>query len=149
MRMITRTDSQSADFQELVKLLDVSLAETDGDEHSFYNQFNGTDKIKHVLVAYQDGVAVGCGAIRAFEGSVVEIKRMYVRPQYRGQNIAGQLLSELEVWAKELGFDTCVLETGKRQHSAIALYPKHGYAPMPNYGPYVGVENSLCMQKKI
>jgi GNAT superfamily N-acetyltransferase len=145
----TRTNSGNADFKKLVVLLDASLAETDGDEHDFYHQYNGIDQIKYVVVAYQGDVAVGCGAIKQYEATTVEIKRMYVQPDYRGQNIAGQILTELEKWAKELGFDTCILETGKRQYSAIALYPKHGYQVIENYGQYVGVENSICMNKKI
>ncbi len=149
MTTLIRTNSENADFKELVVLLDASLAETDGDEHDFYHQFNGIDQIKYAVVAYQGNVAVGCGAIKPYKDKTVEIKRMYVQPDYRGQNIAGQILTELEQWAKELAFDTCILETGKRQYSAIALYPKHGYKIIDNYGQYEGVENSICMNKKI
>ncbi|TAF93144.1 MAG: GNAT family N-acetyltransferase [Cytophagia bacterium] len=146
---LIRTGSENADFKELVVLLDTSLAKTDGDQHDFCHQYNGIDSIKYVVSAYQGNLAVGCGAIKKYEDKTLEIKRMYVRSDYRGQNIAGQLLAELEKWAKELGFDTCILETGKRQYSAIALYPKHGYQIIENYGQYVGVENSVCMNKKV
>ena len=149
MTTIVRTNAENVDFKELVALLDASLAETDGDEHSFYNQFNGIDSIKHVIVAYINEIAVGCGAIKKYKDRTAEIKRMYVQPSHRGQNIAGQILAELENWAKELGFDNCILETGKRQYSAIKLYPKHGYKIMDNYGQYEGIENSICMNKKI
>ncbi len=149
MTTLTRTNSDNPDFKKLVVLLDASLAETDGDEHDFYHQFNGIDQIKYAVVAYIGNEAVGCGAIKQYKDTTVEIKRMYVQPKHRGQNIAGKILTELEQWAKELGFDTCILETGKRQYSAIALYPKHGYEIIDNYGQYVGVENSICMTKKI
>ncbi len=149
MTTLTRTNSDNPDFKKLVVLLDASLAETDGDEHDFYHQFNGIDQIKYAVVAYIGNEAVGCGAIKQYKDTTVELKRMYVKSEYRGQNIAGQILTKLEQWAKELGFDTCILETGKRQYSAVALYPKHGYQIMDNYGQYVGVENSICMTKKI
>jgi putative acetyltransferase len=57
------------------------------------------------------------------------------------------VLSELESWAAELGYPKCVLETGKRQPEAIALYEKQGYQRIPNYGQYIGVENSVCFEK--
>ena len=57
------------------------------------------------------------------------------------------VLKELEVWAKTLGFKKCVLETGKMQLEAIALYKKQGYKIIKNYGPYKMVEDSICLQK--
>ena len=59
------------------------------------------------------------------------------------------MLQELEIWAKELSFDECILETGFKQPEAIAFYKKSGYQVIPNYGQYVGVENSVCMIKVI
>ena len=61
--------------------------------------------------------------------------------------IATQILTELEKWATELSFKKCVLETGKKQPEAIALYIKNGYKIIPNYGQYEGVENSVCFEK--
>jgi len=55
----------------------------------------------------------------------------------------------LESWASELNFKYCVLETGKRQPEAIALYKKNGYQIIPNYGQYHGIENSICFQKTV
>ncbi len=52
-------------------------------------------------------------------------------------------------WASELGYTSCVLETGKRQPEAIALYTKNGYKIIPNYEQYEGVENSVCFRKII
>jgi putative acetyltransferase len=57
------------------------------------------------------------------------------------------VLAELEAWAAELGYPKCVLETGKRQPEAIALYEKQGYQRISNYGQYIGVENSVCFEK--
>jgi putative acetyltransferase len=149
--MITtvRTNSGNADFQLLVRQLDSYLAGIDGDEHAFYAQLNKTDLIREVIVAYEDGVPVGCGAIRAFSPEAMEVKRMYVLPEKRGMGVASVVLSALEGWAKELGYKKTVLETGKRQPEAIALYTNRGYLVTPNYGQYAGVENSVCFEKAL
>jgi putative acetyltransferase len=149
MLQLTRTTSENPDFRTLVQLLDQDLAERDGAEHAFYAQFNKIDKLNHTVVAYLDGTPVGCGAFKEFTAEQVEIKRMFVQPTHRGQGIARAVLTELERWAQELGYAGCVLETGKKQPEAIRLYQKSGYALIPNYGQYVGVENSVCMQKAI
>jgi GNAT superfamily N-acetyltransferase len=100
---LIRTHSDNADFRTLVALLDKDLAVRDGDDHSFYAQFNKVDAIKEVVVAYQNNIPVGCGAIKPFADQSVEVKRMFVHPDYRKQGIAAQVLNELEVWAKALG----------------------------------------------
>lgn len=79
----------------------------------------------------------------------MEVKRMYTLPESRGKGIAARILSELEEWAAELAYQRCVLETGKRQLEAIALYRKHGYQVVANYGQYADVENSVCFEKEI
>jgi putative acetyltransferase len=148
-----RTNSDNEDFRALVVMLDRDLAVRDGDEHAYYAQFNKIDMIKNVVVAYSEGSdngeAVSCGAFKEFEPGTVEIKRMYTRPEHRGQGIAQQVLFELERWAKESGYDSCVLETGKKQPEAIRLYQKSGYEFIPNYGQYVGMDNSVCMKKSL
>lgn len=144
---IVRTDSTNPDFRRLVVLLDQDLRIRDGEEHAFYAAFNKIDTLAHVVVAYRDQVAVGCGAIKKYSEQVVEIKRMFVLPEYRGQGIAGVVLAELEAWASELEFSESILETGKKQPEAIRLYQKSGYTIIPNFGQYHGVDNSVCMKK--
>lgn len=146
---LLRTDSDNVDFRELVALLDADLAIRDGAEHSFYAQYNKIDKIREVVVAYENEKAVGCGAFKEYEPQTAEIKRMYVREDMRGKGIAGKVLNELESWAKELNFSECILETGLKQPEAIRLYRKSGYQTIPNYGQYAGVENSVCMRKSL
>jgi putative acetyltransferase len=147
MIIIKRTDSNDKDFIELVKQLDADLAIRDGDDHPFYDQFNKIDKIKHAVVAYENDIPVGCGAIKEFEPNSVEIKRMYTLPEQRGKGIASKILAELEKWAAELTFKKCILETGIKQPEAIELYKKNGYRQISNYGQYKGIENSLCFEK--
>ena len=149
MIKVTRTNSDHPDFISLVRLLDADLAKRDGDEHSFYAQFNKIDKIKHAVVLYEDEKLVACGAIKQYAEDIMEVKRMYTLPVYRGKGIATMVLNELEKWAVELGYAKCILETGKRQPEAISLYTRNGYVLIPNYGQYAGVENSVCFEKAI
>ncbi len=146
---IKRTNSDNPDFVELVKLLDEELAKRDGEDHPFYAQFNKIDKIKYVVLAYENENAVGCGAIKEYEPGKMEIKRMFVLPKHRKNGIAAKVLSELENWARELFHTKCILETGKKQPEAIGLYKKNGYKLIPNYGQYAKVENSVCFEKEI
>lgn len=149
MIRILRTDSENQDFIKLVKYLDADLAEKDGDENSFYAQFNKIDRIKHAVVLYDKDKPIGCGAIKEYEPNVVEIKRMYTSPESRGKGIATKILTELESWAAELFYEKCILETGKKQPEAIGLYKKKGYELIPNYGQYSDAKNSLCFGKQL
>ncbi|WP_419211742.1 GNAT family N-acetyltransferase [Maribacter sp. X9] len=147
MKKLIRTDSSNPDFISLVALLDADLAERDGEETAFYAQFNGISKLRHTVVLYIDELPVACGAFKPFKDTLVEIKRMFVLPEYRGKGIASKVLTALELWAVELGHVACVLETGLRQPEAIALYKKNDYQIIPNYPPYEGIENSVCFKK--
>ncbi|MGV3588765.1 MAG: GNAT family N-acetyltransferase [Adhaeribacter sp.] len=147
MLTLNRTDSTNPDFIQLVYLLNADLRIRDGEDHTFFAQFNKIDAIRHVAVAYLEGVAVGCGAVKAYTEEVGEIKRMYVRPEYRKQGIAGNILKELENWAAELNFKEVILETGQAQPEAIGLYSKSGYQIIPNYGQYEHVASSVCFRK--
>ncbi len=149
MIQIYRANPDSGDFIALVKHLDTYLAVLDGEDHAFYAQFNKTDKLRFVVMAYEEGIPVGCGALRELPEGTMEIKRMYVVPEYRGRRIAVLILEELEKWAAELSFHRCVLETGQKQYEAIRLYEKMGYVLIPNYGQYEGMENSVCFGKEI
>ncbi|BFM44050.1 GNAT family N-acetyltransferase [Flavobacterium sp. CFS9] len=146
MIKLKRTNSDDTDFKNLVILLDQDLKIRDGDDHDFYNQFNKTDLIKHVVVFYENDRAVGCGAFREKEKDTVEIKRMFVHPDFRKRGIASQVLAELERWAKEIEYRYTILETGKNQPEAISLYQKLGYTIIPNYPPYEKMDNSVCMK---
>ena len=147
--MLHRTTSTNPDFQQLVQQLDAYLARLNGNEHSFYTQFNRIDALNQVVLAYAGETPVGCGAIKPFDESSTEIKRMYVSPTHRGQGVAGQILQELEAWSHELGYTATVLETANDMPDAIGLYEKHGYERTPNYGQYVGMPRSVCMKKGV
>jgi len=149
MTSVLRTDATNADFKTLVKQLNAYLKITDGDEHDYYNQFNGIEHLKNVVIIYNGNVAVGCGAFKPYDATSVEIKRMYVNPDVREKGIGKQILSALEEWAKELGYCNAILETGKRQVEAVKFYQKCNYQFIPKYGQYKIMENSLCFKKDL
>jgi len=145
---LVRTTSQNLDFANLIVKLDENLASRNGDMQEYFNQFNKVDAIKHVIIAYINGIAVGCGAIKQFDNESVEVKRMFVSDEYRGTRIASKVLNELENWAKELGYASAVLETSNVQTEAVRLYTKT-YAVTENYGQYAGIETSICFKKEL
>lgn len=149
MLKLHRTNSTNPDFQNLVTDLDIYLAIQDGADHSFYAQFNKIDTIKHVVVVHENNMPVGCGAVKKFADTTMEIKRMFVVPEKRNQGIASTILKELETWAGELNFQKCILETGKKQTEAIKLYQRNNYTIIPNYGQYAEVETSVCFEKEL
>jgi len=85
---IIRTNSDNTDFMNLVKELDAYLAVTDGEEHSFYSQYNTLDTIKYAVVVYEGSTPIGCGAIKEYNVKAVEVKRMYAVPSHRKKGIA-------------------------------------------------------------
>ena len=101
------------------------------------------------LVAYAQGVAVGCGATRLNDPHTAEIKRMYVLPAYRGRGIAGAVLTALEAHAKTLGAKALVLESGERQPESLAVYRRAGFREIPRFGEYLDSPLSLCMGKAV
>ncbi len=149
MLRLLRTDSDNPDFRRLVGLLDADLAVRDGAEHAFYAQLNhaAMAHLRHAVVAYQHDEPVACGAFKEFAPDLVEIKRVFVQPAFRGLGAARAVLTELEQWAGELAYTGYVLETGLQQPEAIRLYESSGYQRIANFGPYVGVANSVCMRK--
>ena len=149
MLKLERATSENADFRQLIAELDEDLNSRYGELQKQYNGFNRVEKIDTVVIARIENQAVGCGCFKPFDNKSVEIKRIFLQKNFRGQGIADALLKELEASAVELGYTSAVLETGKGQPEAIRFYAKLGYAPTPNYGEYIGNENSVCMKKEI
>jgi GNAT superfamily N-acetyltransferase len=146
---LLKTDASNSDFVALIIKLDAELMITDGDDHEFYDQYNKLDTIKHIILAYENNSAVGCGAIKQYDDLTMEVKRMFVTAEGRGKGWATIILQGLEAWARELGFKRCILETGIRQHAAIRLYQKNNFKVIDNYGQYSGVTTSICFGKQL
>lgn len=102
------------------------------------------------LVVRRDGIPVGCGAVRVLDADTGELKRMYVSPDARGTGLGRRLVDALEAEARALGVRRLVLETGTRQHAAIALYRATGFRPIPLYGEYLrSPDTSVCLGKEL
>ncbi len=90
-----------------------------------------------VLIVWVGAEAVGCCVMRPIDSNVGELKRMYVRPEFRGRGLARELLQEFETRVVSGGRRRVVLETGASQPEAIELYTSSGYRPTPCFGAYV------------
>jgi N-acetylglutamate synthase-like GNAT family acetyltransferase len=145
---IVRTNSESIEFKKLVQLLNADLAKRDGNTHSL-SQFNSITDIKYVVLALKNGKSIGCGAISLYDFNLMEIKRMYVSPEERGQRIGEKILTELEVWSRELESIKCILFTGSKQLEASKLYQRNGYLPIEKYGKLKDIPDCLCFAKKL
>jgi GNAT superfamily N-acetyltransferase len=147
---LRRTDSDDKDFHYLVEKLNKDLLDRYGELQVFYNKFNKIENIPTVVVAYLDGQPAGCGCFKKFDDASVEIKRMYVAENARGNGVGAAIVNELEKWAAELGNKAVVLEMGYKQPEAAKLYTKMGFTIIPNYGQYIGMEEtSICMRKEL
>ena len=145
---IIRTDYLNPAFQELVAELNTDLANRDGKDHPL-SQFNEITHLKNVLVVYLKNKAVGCGAIAKYNLSATEIKRMYVTPSHRGQQLGENILSELENWTKELGYSKCILFMGVNQPEAMKLYLRNNFSVIENYGKLKDIPDSICLAKTL
>ena len=103
----------------------------------------------HFFVSRVDGNPAGCGGIKLFGKDYGELKRMYVRPQFRGHGLGRKMLSRLEDLAREHGINTVRLETGVDQTEAIAMYERAGYERIPPFGDYFEDPLSLCYEKRL
>ena len=145
---IIRTNSQNPAFKRLVPSLNLDLAERDGKAHPL-SQFNDISDLNYVVLALKKDKAIGCGAISEYNLNSMEIKRMYVSPEARGQRVGEKILSELENWSKELGYSKCILFMGSKQPEAGKLYRRNNYISIEKYGKLKGIPDSLCLAKDL
>ena len=95
------------------------------------------------------GIAVGCGGLRQLDDNSGEIKRMFVDPSRRGSGVSVAIVRRLELAARQRGWSHLLLETGDAQPDAVRFYTREGFTPVPNFGHYVGLEQSLCFGKSL
>ena len=143
-----RTSSDNRDFQQLVSHLDHELWHELKEDQATYDQYNKVPDLKTVLLVYAGEQPVACGCFKEYDVEAVEIKRMFVEKAFRGRGLSKRVLQHLEQWAMEQGFHYAVLETSIHFQTARRLYEKSGYTVIPNYPPYSGLSESVCMKKK-
>ncbi len=145
-----RTNSDNPLFKELVVLLDQEVTERYGAIQKAYEQHNRFTEPADVCLISEGEQPIACGAIRQLEGyNWAEMKRVYVRSDFRRKGLSKRIVLELEKWSAEQGFDAIVLETGARLFEAVALYKKMDYQVVENFGPYADRPYSICMKKDL
>ena len=145
------TDGSSLDFMELCHELDDFLNELVGGEENRaeYILYNQLDDIHNVIVAYDDDIPVGSVSFKKYDDECAEVKRVFVKEEYRNKGIANELMELLENTAREQGYRYLILESGAPLVAAMALYRKIGYKVISNYGQYRDMPDSICMKKKL
>lgn len=145
------TDGADARFIALCGELDALLNERVGGEaqRTQYNQYNTLEKIRDVVLILADGQAVACGGYKQYETGTAEIKRVFVKPAYRGRGYAKAVMAALEARARSQGYTRLILETGRVLQEANGLYAAIGFQVIPNYGQYARMEGSVCMEKRL
>ncbi|HEY0739325.1 MAG TPA: GNAT family N-acetyltransferase [Herpetosiphonaceae bacterium] len=96
-----------------------------------------------------NGIAASCGGIHMVDGEYAEIKRMYVRPHFRGAGFGKLMLDHLAGYARDSSISLLRLETGIRQPEAIGLYERMGFYRIPPFGPYTDDPLSLHYERRV
>jgi putative acetyltransferase len=148
--VITPADPASPDATALIAELDAHLQPLypSASRHGFSVQKLIADAVAFFVIR-DAGAAAGCGGIKLFGTEYGEIKRMYVRPQFRGQRLGKLMLDHLAAYARSHGVEVLRLETGIHQHAAIRLYEGEGFRRIPPFGPYRDDPVSRCYEKRI
>lgn len=149
--IITKTDGRNSDFAALCSELDDYLNAAAGNlcQRSHYDSLNKKDDINDVIIIYVNRIPVACGGFKQFDDSTAEIKRVFVKEEFRRQGFAKLVMKTLEEEAIKKGYGRLILETGNMLKEAISLYQSLGYQRAENYGPYRLLKQSVCMQKEI
>ena len=101
------------------------------------------------FVSRYDGEPAGCGGVKLFGTDYAEVKRMYVRPQFRGHGLGKAMLNHLAAYSTQHGISVLRLETGIHQTEAIGLYESYGFQRIPPFGEYFDDPVSLCYEKRL
>lgn len=145
------TDGRNEDFQKFYLKTEEFYSSIVGGlkNRAAFVPYNISESITDVLITSVDGVAVGCAGLKAYSDSDVEIKRVWVDPEFRGNHISTVMMDELEKKASELGFKRAILQTRPQMEEAVHLYTKRGYVLIDNYPPYDKLEGAICFAKEL
>jgi putative acetyltransferase len=148
--VITPEHPASPDATALIAELDAHLTRLYPSEsrHGFSVQKLIADDVAFFVIR-DGGAPAGCGGIKLLGAEYGEIKRMWVRPKFRGLGFTKLMLDHLVAYAKEHGVGILRLETGIHQHAAIRLYEREGFRRIPPFGNYRVDPVSLCYEKPI
>lgn len=114
-----------------------------GEDKVYYTRYNESENIEKVWVVFYDNLPIGCIAYRKKEEGTGEVKRLYIKKEYRGKGISKELLKTLECYAKEQGCHTLFLDTRVTLEPAVSLYRSHGFSIVYQQGLYIQMEKEL------
>lgn len=139
------------DFQRFYQITENYYSEiVGGEEHrKSFIPFNISDAIHDVIIAYMDGIAIACAGLKKYSETDVEVKRVWVEPEYRGNHIASDLMKRIECKAKEQGYQRTILQTREIMTDAVGLYKKLEYHQILNYPPYDKMDGAICFAKEL
>ena len=137
------------DFVRLTDELDRELRAKQGELQDTYFGFNRLDGIRDVVLAFVGGQAVGCASFKVRDAATAEVKRVFVRPEFRGRGISKGLMGSLENRARSQGIGVLLVETSRNFAEAVGLYRSLGYRASENFPPYVGLPESVCFSKEL
>lgn len=146
LRLVPAEDKR---FRQLVRELDEDLIARFGDSARAYQQYNGLEHIVTACVVIKNGQAVACGAFQELTEDTAELKRIFVKPEFRGKGLGRQVVEALELQALWQGYLYTALSTGRGMKQAISLYRRLGYKDSEPWGPYVGDRACICLSKEI
>lgn len=148
---ITPESPDSADALLLIRELEAHLESLYPQEsrHGLSVTQLLTEGVAFFVLRADDGTPAGCVSVKLFGSAYGEIKRMYVRPRFRGHGFAKALLRHAEAYTREHGIDCMRLETGVYQTEAISLYERMGFQRIPPFGAYTDDPLSRCYEKHL
>ncbi|MCR5596684.1 MAG: GNAT family N-acetyltransferase [Lachnospiraceae bacterium] len=111
--------------------------------------YNISESITDVVITYIDDKAVACGGLKKYSDTDMEIKRVWVEPDFREKHIATEIMNLLEKRASEMGYKRTILQTREIMTEAVSLYRKRGYVKIKNYPPYDKLDGAVCYAKKL
>ena len=147
----TWTSVTNSDFQMFYQITEDYYSSLVGgvSKRKGFVPYNASAQIPDVLIAYDDGKAVGCAGLKRYDDKSTEIKRVWVQPEYRRQHIEGKMMQLVEQKAKEQGFARVILQTRPQMTEAVGMYTKRGYKLIENYPPYDKLVGAVCYAKEL
>ncbi len=145
------TDGSDNDFQRFYLKTEEFYSNLVGGEKNRkgFIPYNISQNIGIVVIAYIGDTAVGCAGLKSYSDTDVEIKRVWVEPNYRRRHIAVDMMQMIENKAKELHFARTILQTREAMTEAVSLYEKLGYYRIENYPPYDKLDGAVCYAKDL
>lgn len=138
------------DVSALVAELNAALLELTPPEHCYHLTVEQmADKDTTVFIARDNGLAVGCGALKRHDEATGEVKRMYTRPSHRGRKIGAEIVGRVEALARHEGLKRLVLETGDRHPAAWTVYERAGFTRCGPVLDYPDSEWSVFYEKSL